>query len=117
MAADATFGKSGYKTIAIAVSINDGEGLACGITSAGSCCFQSYTPFCRDAECCQLVCGYDAYCCEVRWDELCATVATAGCETLGEQCGCGAKVIDFGLATRGTTHHSVSLTLCTHYIV
>ena len=79
-----------------AVAINDGAGLGCGTTNSGSCCFQSYTPFCRDAECCQLVCGYDAYCCEVRWDELCATVATAGCETIGEQCGCGAKFIDFG---------------------
>ena len=70
--------------------------LECGAEGVGSCCYKNSTPYCRDAECCQLVCGYDAYCCDVRWDELCATLATAGCETLSEQCGCGPKTIVFG---------------------
>ena len=53
-----------------ALSVEDDEGLyRCGSPATGSCCYQSFTPFCRNEACCQIVCGYDDYCCEVRWDE------------------------------------------------
>ncbi|MEC8320109.1 MAG: hypothetical protein VX012_01780 [Planctomycetota bacterium] len=84
-----------------ATSVEDDEGLyRCGSPATGSCCYQSFTPFCRNEACCQIVCGYDDYCCEVRWDELCAQMATAACDTLAEQCTCGPKVIEFGPLNR-----------------
>ncbi len=55
----------------------------CGDPAAGSCCYESFSPFCRDSVCCALVCSYDSYCCEVRWDESCAIQANAGCELNG----------------------------------
>ena len=55
----------------------------CGDPSAGSCCYESFSPFCRDSVCCALVCSYDSYCCDVRWDENCAIQANAGCELNG----------------------------------
>jgi hypothetical protein len=56
-------------------------GPVCGDEGTGSCCAAGDTPFCEDAECCAAVCAVDAYCCEVRWDEICANAAYSICET------------------------------------
>ncbi len=73
------------------------DGLfGCGADTAGKCCYQNFTPYCEDAACCQLVCGYDDYCCDVRWDEYCANLATAGCTQLNAECTCGPKLITNG---------------------
>ena len=65
--------------------LSDADGYAdCGNPDAGSCLYQNGTPFCNDAACCQIVCGYDAHCCDNRWDELCAKEATAACQTAGK---------------------------------
>ena len=74
--------------------------IGCGFDSAGACCYQSFTPYCEDGECCQLVCGYDDYCCDVRWDEFCAQMATAGCATINDLCTCGTKLVEFGPLSR-----------------
>ncbi|MDA1007739.1 MAG: hypothetical protein O2800_01860 [Planctomycetota bacterium] len=58
----------------------------CGSQLAGSCCLSHSTPGCRDAFCCQFICTMDAYCCEVRWDVVCAMLADTEC---GLQCACG----------------------------
>ena len=64
-----------------ASSIEDPEtGLRCGSQASGACLYQNYSPFCEEASCCQLVCGYDGFCCENRWDTLCAKLATQACD-------------------------------------
>ncbi|MFQ5463716.1 MAG: hypothetical protein ACE5E5_13955, partial [Phycisphaerae bacterium] len=52
---------------------------------AGSCCVGHETPGCDDAVCCELVCGLDAFCCDVMWDATCAARANQECEP--ELCG------------------------------
>ena len=74
--------------------------IGCGSSNAGACCYENFTPYCEDGACCQLVCGYDDYCCDVRWDEFCAQLATAGCTTLADVCTCGFKPIQFGPLNR-----------------
>lgn len=69
--------------------------IGCGSSSAGSCSFESPTPFCRDAACCSLICSgdpvlgvpADPFCCEVRWDAQCAAAATLFCDLAGPLCG------------------------------
>ncbi len=52
---------------------------ACGNPDAGDCDVANGTPFCSDLECCELVCGGDAFCCDVQWDQICADTAAALC--------------------------------------
>lgn len=66
------------------IIFNPETGLGCGSQSTGSCLYQNYSPFCEDAACCQLVCGWDAFCCENRWDTLCARLATQVCDIAGK---------------------------------
>ena len=88
-------------TMVGSTSVEAQDGLyRCGSPATGNCCYQSFTPYCEDAACCQIVCGYDAYCCDVRWDEYCAQLATAGCEIQAPDCTCGPKLIEFGPLNR-----------------
>ena len=64
-------------------SIEGPFGLQCGGDTTSSCFYQNFSPFCDDAACCQLVCGYDRFCCDNRWDTLCAKLATAACDSVG----------------------------------
>lgn len=51
----------------------------CGSQYAGTC-FEAHAPKgCDDVTCCTLVCGIDAFCCGVQWDELCAQLAFQNC--------------------------------------
>lgn len=50
----------------------------CGAPDSGDCCGGSNTPGCSNRACCELVCQCDPYCCEVEWDDSCATVGTKG---------------------------------------
>jgi hypothetical protein len=45
----------------------------CGNPSAGDCCTANGTIGCSDMICCEAVCSLDPFCCEVEWDENCAT--------------------------------------------
>lgn len=56
----------------------NGSGL-CGSQQAGSCFLAGGAKGCDDVTCCTLVCGIDAFCCGVQWDELCAQLAFQNC--------------------------------------
>ena len=74
---------------------------ACGV-SGRSCWIPNYLPGCSDGTCCTLICStIDPYCCEGRWDAVCAreagflctptfpvTVGTEGCLTPHASAGC-----------------------------
>ncbi|MGB2988290.1 MAG: hypothetical protein WBE26_20665 [Phycisphaerae bacterium] len=51
---------------------------ACGKPDAGDCCEANGTPGCSDLTCCETVCSFDDYCCNVEWDEGCATDGLSG---------------------------------------
>lgn len=55
-----------------------GTGL-CGSQLAGSCFESGVAKGCDDVTCCTTVCGIDAFCCGVLWDELCAQLAFQNC--------------------------------------
>jgi len=59
----------------------------CGNNCAGSCLESHQSPYCDDAACCEAVCRFDDYCCNVRWDQSCVISARETC--LG---GCGMPV-------------------------
>lgn len=64
--------------------------FTCGSTFAGSCCFQHEGPYCDDRLCCEAVCAFDPFCCTVRWDSVCADLATApGSLCNLPKCRCG----------------------------
>jgi hypothetical protein len=56
---------------------------SCGNENAGSCCQANGTPGCNDADCCEVVCAGDAFCCDNNWDALCASDANAVCGLCG----------------------------------
>jgi hypothetical protein len=52
---------------------------ACG-TAGRSCWIPNYTPGCSDQTCCRAICSnIDPFCCEARWDAVCAREATFIC--------------------------------------
>ncbi len=51
----------------------------CG-AGAGSCGEANGTPGCDDVACCETVCGFDPFCCDTAWDELCVDVAAKNCD-------------------------------------
>jgi hypothetical protein len=62
----------------------------CGVVGTGDCCVaQTDSPFCNDADCCELICADDAFCCNVNWDSLCAGAANAQCEVCQAECTFG----------------------------
>lgn len=44
-------------------------------------CSEAGEPGCLDVACCKLVCGFDAFCCNVIWDGLCVDAAGVLCTT------------------------------------
>ncbi len=65
----------GIGTTCAEVDCGDDPGgdLECGATGAGNCCVGNGTPYCNDADCCEAVCAGDPFCCDVEWDNFCAT--------------------------------------------
>lgn len=51
----------------------------CGDVCSGPCCEPHERTACNDLACCSLVCGADAFCCEVVWDVTCVTAALESC--------------------------------------
>jgi hypothetical protein len=71
----------------------DGNGCAdsCEAGYEGDCCAPNGSPGCEDAECTDIVCGDDAFCCEVEWDGTCANWAAGFCSYCDSPvCGDGA---------------------------
>jgi hypothetical protein len=52
---------------------------ACGAPTAGDCCTSHATPSCSNSLCCTTICAADAFCCDIQWDNACATAARAVC--------------------------------------
>ncbi len=62
----------------------------CDSPGALSCCTEhpgDRAPFCSDETCCQLICGIDAYCCAIHWDQICADYANRFCAVCGSDDG------------------------------
>lgn len=53
------------------------------------CCYDNGSAGCGDALCEAIVCGADPFCCDVRWDILCARVAVASCGFCSGDDPCG----------------------------
>lgn len=51
---------------------------SCG--SGGSCFEPHATPGCSDSACCETICAFDPFCCEVAWDAACADLAGRFCD-------------------------------------
>ncbi len=49
--------------------------LGSGCPAPGACCGTHNWPGCAHEPCCQSVCSYDPFCCEVMWDSFCAVQA------------------------------------------
>lgn len=56
----------------------------CGHPDSGSCFTTTGTPFCNNVDCCQFICDFDPFCCNVNWDSICASNADTFCTS---QCG------------------------------
>ena len=62
--------------------------FTCGDADAGDCSVAHDNASCADACCCEEVCAADPFCCQVRWDSICASSAAdctgncgGGCQT------------------------------------
>ncbi len=51
----------------------------CGQPGLGSCFQPSGTPGCNDVACCETVCSFDPFCCQLAWDGACAALAQGFC--------------------------------------
>jgi len=51
----------------------------CGDPCAGGCLLPHGTPNCDDPACCEAVCRFEPFCCEVRWDSSCVLAARETC--------------------------------------
>ncbi len=89
----ATFG-----FLALVFSTSSVHAQSCGDPATGDCCEANGSAFCDDQTCCELVCGLDAFCCDVEWDDVCAATANDQCDLCGgggggpcefETCGTG----------------------------
>ena len=69
----------------LAVSTAHAGPGACGDPASGSCCIGNGTPGCDDTDCCQAICAADPFCCDIEWDDICASGTCALCDGI---CGC-----------------------------
>jgi len=79
----------------------------CGAPESGGCCAAKTSRFCNDEQCCQLICSFDSFCCNNRWDSICAAEAQDLCSVCNEPTVCsgnGAELlypfVDDGTWTR-----------------
>lgn len=75
-----------------------GGGPTCGTPGTGDCHTATGTPYCENAACCQSVCAFDPYCCQVEWDGLCAAWAAQ----FPAACGASPCQPDFSVLAPGT---------------
>ncbi|MBI1826253.1 MAG: DUF4215 domain-containing protein [Planctomycetes bacterium] len=82
------------------LTIRCGNADSC-IAGAGDC-FTGHVenaPGCNDSTCCHETCGLDQFCCDVTWDDYCASEATGLCT--GNFPSCGPTSGDCGSAQSG----------------
>ncbi|MHC4306175.1 MAG: hypothetical protein ACYSW2_17105 [Planctomycetota bacterium] len=62
----------------------------CGEPGLGDCYSAHGSPGCDEAHCCEAVCSFDPYCCDVAWDQLCVGLANLAADcTDGVHPHCG----------------------------
>ncbi len=61
--------------------------LGCGDPGAGSCFVAHPLPGCSGTACCGVVCQVDPFCCQVTWDDACASMAEQACDPIPSVCG------------------------------
>ncbi|MCH7704871.1 MAG: hypothetical protein IIB61_07150, partial [Planctomycetes bacterium] len=54
-----------------------------GCGDGGDCCIGNGSPGCDNGECCDCICGLDASCCDISWDESCGDNALKFCTVCG----------------------------------
>ncbi|MBL9149961.1 MAG: hypothetical protein JNM94_14830 [Phycisphaerae bacterium] len=74
------FGTGNGETFAI-VQV---PGVGCGEEGSGNCFASHLTPHCSIESCCITVCTLDPYCCNVKWDSVCANEAVNLCDGCGD---------------------------------
>jgi len=92
---DAVAGQSYLIRSGTPFEIEGGPGafnIVCGLPDnpacpgIADCCGAAGTAGCTDELCCETVCACDAFCCEVAWDDNCASAGVGGA-------GCGAEIL------------------------
>src|SRR5262245_5205880 len=61
-------------TVAIAANVAMAQGQP-NCPSEGNCFVQHNSPGCQSIWCCQTVCDFDGWCCQVAWDSVCVSEA------------------------------------------
>jgi hypothetical protein len=58
------------------------------MAGGGDCCAAHMATGCDDAGCEGVICGFDAYCCDIEWDGICANeaIANPACVDVGPCC-------------------------------
>ena len=72
-----------YNNVTINVIV--GEIGVCG-DAEGSCGEVHPTPGCNDTTCCQTVCDFEPFCCDVEWDDFCVASAIKLCGIYQYEC-------------------------------
>ncbi|MGA0420125.1 MAG: dockerin type I domain-containing protein [Phycisphaerales bacterium] len=75
-----------YNNVTINVIV--GEIGVCG-DAEGSCAEVHPTPGCNDTTCCQTVCDFEPFCCDVEWDDFCVASAVKLCGIYQYECPAG----------------------------
>ncbi|MGP1346004.1 MAG: trypsin-like serine peptidase [Phycisphaerales bacterium] len=61
-------------------------GFAPGAMAQSDCCVANGTPGCDNAQCQNLICGQDPFCCNNQWDQICADAALQQCAICSSDC-------------------------------
>jgi len=85
---------------------------SCGDPSAGPCFVASTTTGCDNADCCAAVCALDPFCCDTRWDEICAEDALSNPACTSDACGPDAGPCDVANGTPGCEDANCCNTVC-----
>ncbi len=90
--------------------------IRCGVETCAPCagaCFEANgSPGCEDADCCRTTCGFDAFCCDVEWDDFCAGEAQGLCMGNFDACAAGSGACGEGNGTGGCDNIDCCNTVC-----
>ncbi len=84
----------GYASVAGVTTVSMSfEKLSASCNGAeGDCGVVHETPGCNDGACCEQVCAFAPFCCEVEWDEFCVESAIKTCGIYQYECPAGGPV-------------------------
>lgn len=79
-----------WDDLCVKQALADCEGCAaeCGSAFAPDCCggpavAGGNQPSCNEAACCEMVCSFDPFCCDITWNALCVQEANVVCPSCG----------------------------------